>query len=389
MSLSPAIFATDDDAARRAAAEAVARGPFMMPQFIRTRRLTLTLFARHHLEPFSRLVSDPETGRFLGGQTDRAGVFDRMARMSGAWRIYGFGIYALTDAEGVFVGYAGLWFPHDRPEIEIAYGLMPEARGMGLAIEAVSAICATAEACGVNALVSYVAPDNEASRRVAEAAGATRDGTLPHVNGLAEVWRYPVAARPAPANDDGVFVDASVMPLRIRTRRLMLCPWQPDHFDRFAAHLADERTTRFLAGPQSYGDATRAFFALAGQWLLRGYGMYAVEADGRFVGTVGLYHPQNSRERELVYSITADARRLGYAAEAAKAVRDVAAAQGLDRLVSYIDPANAGSIAIAEKLGAVHEGDVNFTGLTDMVWAYPVPGAGSELPAAIKEIEPA
>lgn len=388
MSLSADIFATGD-AGRRAAAEAVAHGPFMMPQFIRTARLTLSLFARHHLEPFSRLVADPETGRFLGGQTDRAGVFDRMARMSGAWRIYGFGIYALSDAEGVFVGYAGLWFPHDRPEIEIAYGLMPEARGKGLATEAVRAVRAMAEACGVGALVSYVDPHNEASRRVAEAAGAVRDGTLPHAAGLADVWRYPVTQRPPPANDDGVFVDASVMPLRVRTRRLMLCPWQPDHFDRFAAHLADAQTTHFLGGPQTFGAATRAFFALAGQWLLRGYGMYAVEADGRFVGTVGLYHPQNSRERELVYSITADARRQGYAAEAAKAVRDVAAAQGLDRLVSYIDPANDASIAIARKLGAVHEGDVNFTGLTDMVWAYPVPGAGTDTPSAIKETEPA
>ncbi len=389
MTAAQAIFASDDDAARRAAAEACARGPFMMPQFVRTKRLTMSLLARHHLDAFSRLVSDPETGRFLGGQTDKHGVLDRMARMSGAWRIYGFGIYALTDLDGVFVGYAGLWFPHDRPEIEIAYGLMPEARGKGFAAEAVRAIRATAEACGVNALVSYVAPENVASRHVAKAAGAVRDGTLPHPAGLAEVWRYPVAERPAPANDDGVFVDASVMPLRIRTRRLTLCPWQPDHFDRFAAHLADAQTTRFLAGPQTYGEASRAFFALAGQWHLRGYGMYAVEADGRFVGIAGLYHPQNSRERELVYSVTSDARGQGFAAEAAKAVRDVAAAQGLDRLVSYIDPANTRSIAIAEKLGAVHEGDVNFTGLTDMVWAYPVPGAGSDTPAVIKETEPA
>lgn len=63
----------------------------------------------------------------------------------------------------------------------------------------------------------------------------------------------------------------------------------------------------------------------------------------------------------------------GLATEATTAVRDLAFdTLKLDRLIALIDPANARSIRVAEKIGMSHEADVMQHGYThaDHVYAY-------------------
>lgn len=355
----------------------------VMPRTIRTKRMILTQIEKHHLSRFAELWGDARTTRFIGGPADRAGAFFRMAAFSGLWRLYGFGAYALTSEDGRVYGYAGLWFPHNWPEVEIAYALHPEAVGQGLAAEAVRAIRAIAEAAGIPSLISTIDPANLASQRVAAAAGAVRDGDFVVEGQTAELWRYPMS--PGEVDPEEVVVDARVMPLRIRTARLTLRQWHPDDFPRFATHLADEETMRFIGGVQSLHWASRHFIVAAGQWHLLGYGFYAVEHEGRFVGSVGLYHPLNWPQPEIAYNITADARRQGLASEAVRAVRDVAAEQGLTNLVSYIHPANTASLAVARSVGASHDGDIDLTGTVDQVWRHSA-SAGAN---TIRELEPA
>jgi len=381
--LTPDVLAT-----RRAAADAAACGGFLMPPEIRTERMVLSPFKLHELDAYARLFGDAETTRFIGGPTDRAGAFERMTRFGGHWRIYGFGAYTLSDLEGNVLGYAGPWFPHDRLDIEIAYGLLPGARGKGYAQEAVKAIRDTAEALGVPGLVSYIDADNVGSKNVARAAGATYEETIDFGAYVAEAWRYPVEPRPIPFTADDFVLSASVMPLEIVTPRLTLCQWRPDHFPRFAEHVADAQTMRFLGGVLPLFEATRTFSSLAGQWLLRGYGFYAVEHENTFVGCVGLYHPDNWPELELAYNITADARGRGFAAEAVSAVRDVAAAQGLTRLVSYIDPDNVASQAVARHVGATHIGDTDFNGTRDLIFRHTLPDVGAGTGPRVRELLP-
>jgi RimJ/RimL family protein N-acetyltransferase len=57
-------------------------------------------------------------------------------------------------------------------------------------------------------------------------------------------------------------------------------------------------------------------------------------------------------ERELGWILFDGAEGRGIATEAASALRDWAAARGWTGLVSYIDPANHRSIALAQRLGA-------------------------------------
>jgi RimJ/RimL family protein N-acetyltransferase len=69
------------------------------------------------------------------------------------------------------------------PEVEVGYGLVEDARGLGYATEALTAMVAAAEAAGARVRAS-VLPDNQPSIRVlakcgfTELRGSTEDGEL-------------------------------------------------------------------------------------------------------------------------------------------------------------------------------------------------------------------
>jgi len=59
------------------------------------------------------------------------------------------------------------------PEVEVGYGLVPDARGRGVASEALAALLDVADRAGVRVRAS-VAPDNAASLRVLAKSGFTQ-----------------------------------------------------------------------------------------------------------------------------------------------------------------------------------------------------------------------
>jgi ribosomal-protein-alanine N-acetyltransferase len=75
------------------------------------------------------------------------------------------------------------------PEVEIGYGLVADGRGRGVATEAVRALLALTDACGVRVRAS-VSPENAASLRVlakcgfTQLRGANEDGDLVMVRPL-------------------------------------------------------------------------------------------------------------------------------------------------------------------------------------------------------------
>ena len=94
---------------------------------------------------------------------------------------------------------------------------------------------------------------------------------------------------------------------------------------------------------------------------LRGFGSFAVTRrnDDAASGRVGAYYPEGWPERELGWTLwRSDAEGRGYAYEAAQAARDwVFGNLGWSTAVSYINPANTRSIALAERLGAMRDPD--------------------------------
>lgn len=85
-------------------------------------------------------------------------------------------------ADGLAVGGIGFFGPPDGDGcVELGYGLVPSARGAGLASEAVTLALAHAARAGARAAVADAEVDNGASRRVLVKAGFVevgRDGSL-------------------------------------------------------------------------------------------------------------------------------------------------------------------------------------------------------------------
>ncbi len=160
----------------------------------------------------------------------------------------------------------------------------------------------------------------------------------------------------------------------LETPRLRLRGFRADDHADYAAIRADPEVARFIGGPHDAAASWERMAFMNGHWSLRGYGPLAVEekATGRVVGHSGLLHPADWPEPEIVYSIARPRWGQGFAAEAAAAVRDWAyAAHPFPRLVSFMDPANARSIRVAEKLGAARGPALSLRGHAAHAWVHP------------------
>jgi RimJ/RimL family protein N-acetyltransferase len=127
-------------------------------------------------------------------------------------------------------------------------------------------------------------------------------------------------------------------------------------FEDFAHRLAFYASDRAVweGGPFTMEQAWRIFASEVGQWPLMGFGPFSVDMDGAYVGEVGIYQPKGYPEPELGWFVTDAAEGRGIAAEAARAVMLWAAKTfGWDHIDNYIDPGNARSIALGQRLGGV------------------------------------
>jgi RimJ/RimL family protein N-acetyltransferase len=165
----------------------------------------------------------------------------------------------------------------------------------------------------------------------------------------------------------------------LRTERSLLRTFRAGDLDALATMQANAEVRRFLGAGTvlSRAETWALMERVLGQWSLRGYGLFAVETDGRCAGWTGILHPLEWPEAELAYSLDQEFWGRGLAGEVAQAARDWAfATHGFARLASFIRPDNARSIRVAEKLGAVREGMVDLRGSPAECWVHSSPGHG-------------
>jgi RimJ/RimL family protein N-acetyltransferase len=163
------------------------------------------------------------------------------------------------------------------------------------------------------------------------------------------------------------------MSLQLHTDRLLLRQFRGQDLDAFAAIQANPDAARHIGDGQTNDRDTawRLIAMFLGHWTLRGHGQYAVEdrETGRFVGRVGLWHPEGWPGLEIGWLIDPRSWGRGYATEAARAVAASAFSDlGRDHVISLIHPANVASIRVATKLGAVRTGAVDLEGKTTDVY---------------------
>jgi RimJ/RimL family protein N-acetyltransferase len=145
----------------------------------------------------------------------------------------------------------------------------------------------------------------------------------------------------------------------IETDRLILRPPAEADLDGWASFMADERSARFVGGVQSRALAWRSMATMTGSWALKGFGMFSVleKGSGRWVGRLGPWQPEGWPGTEVGWGISCAHWGKGYATEGATAAIDWAFdALGWDDVIHCIDPANAASIAVAERLGSANRG---------------------------------
>ncbi|MDA0184028.1 GNAT family N-acetyltransferase [Solirubrobacter phytolaccae] len=145
--------------------------------------------------------------------------------------------------------------------------------------------------------------------------------------------------------------------IELRTPRLTLRPWIDEDEPAMAAINRDPEVGRFLNRPVEEAVVEGFFAMIADHWATHGFGPWAVEYEGRFVGFAGLAHlppflADAGPGPELGWRLDPAVWGRGLATEAAVAARDDAFGRlALGELISIIHPENARSQRVATKLG--------------------------------------
>jgi RimJ/RimL family protein N-acetyltransferase len=149
---------------------------------------------------------------------------------------------------------------------------------------------------------------------------------------------------------------SSRTPPQLETPRLLLRGWRGRDLKAHAEMSADPEVMRYLGSGRVLNQA-EVWSEIAvhlGHWALRGYGQWAVERkeDGASIGRAGLWNPPGWPGLEVGWKLARSAWGQGYATEAGQAAIDWAwATLDADQLISVIQPGNARSIRVAERLG--------------------------------------
>jgi RimJ/RimL family protein N-acetyltransferase len=140
----------------------------------------------------------------------------------------------------------------------------------------------------------------------------------------------------------------------IETERLHLRAVRAGDLDQLVRLQEDPEVARFMGAPsrewlEGWLRSSEA------EWEERGHGRLAIvdRESGEFLGRTGLKYWPQFEETEIGWALQPEARGKGYATEAARA----ALRWGFERLddlpliTAMIQPENAASIAVAERLG--------------------------------------
>jgi RimJ/RimL family protein N-acetyltransferase len=159
----------------------------------------------------------------------------------------------------------------------------------------------------------------------------------------------------------------------LETERLRLrIPRESDVDSVFDFH-ADPLTKEIYRVEYSRAEIWRRIATWIGHWQWRGYGNWILEdkSSGHYIGQCGFWYPLGWDDIEIGYGIHPKHRGRGFAVEAATCVRDHGYKKhDFKRLVSYIQPTNANSIRVAEKVGAVPDGTFDMSGIAHIVYLH-------------------
>jgi RimJ/RimL family protein N-acetyltransferase len=148
----------------------------------------------------------------------------------------------------------------------------------------------------------------------------------------------------------------------LHSERLILRPHRLEEFDDYVAFWADPELNHYLGGQPSTREMTWSrVLRYAGTWHYLGFGFFAVEerGSGRFVGEAGFLEMcrdmtpiKTEGTLETGWVVAPSLQGKGYATEAVSTAIAWAQKQFPGRrMTCIIDPDNAASLRVAEKVG--------------------------------------
>jgi RimJ/RimL family protein N-acetyltransferase len=162
----------------------------------------------------------------------------------------------------------------------------------------------------------------------------------------------------------------------IETEHLILrAPLEID-LDALEVFNKSERS-HLIGGPLDRAGCWRVISNAIGHWALRGFGMWHIlhKADDRMIGACGFIFREGWDEPELAWNIHDGYEGKSYAFEAATDARAHGAKHfDLNGVISYIDPVNLRSIALAKRLGATFERKGSLLGEEADIYRHPLLG---------------
>lgn len=160
----------------------------------------------------------------------------------------------------------------------------------------------------------------------------------------------------------------------LESDRLILRSFRQSDLDAHAAMMAKPEVARWVAQhrPLDRFEAWWDMCRLAGHWVIKGFGPFAVELKETrtYLGRISLFDPEGGAGLELAWTLDSDHWGHGYATEGARRVMTYAFQErGFEKLISLIDPENTPSVRVAERIGETYERDWTHQGEIYRIYA--------------------
>lgn len=164
----------------------------------------------------------------------------------------------------------------------------------------------------------------------------------------------------------------------LQTERMLMRGWSDDDFEPWARMCSDAEVMRTLGADGAYSPVQTwdNLTQMAGHWLLKGFGHWALEdlETGALVGRAGLLRPPDWPDLEVGWMVDRARWGEGLAGEAARAAVAWAEAELAARhVISLIKEDNQRSQRVAEKLGETIEGRIHLRGHDLLMYGADLP----------------
>jgi ribosomal-protein-alanine N-acetyltransferase len=156
-----------------------------------------------------------------------------------------------------------------------------------------------------------------------------------------------------------------VMTDRLMTERLVLRRWTDEDREPFAELNADPEVMRFFPTVMTKQESDAMVDRIEQGFENNGFGLWAVEIDGRFAGLTGLnrtsFETPMGPHVEIGWRFASWAWGHGYASEAATRVLAAAFENfGLTEVYSFTTETNVRSEAVMKRIGMSRRADLDF-----------------------------